>query len=153
MLLPLDREDDLEECKLEDTFNGTFTGILRGILLLGGVLSVLWYGIRRIYNGAKSIEEVLALVKSAKTDREEEAAKRLELNRTLCSHIADEEERDRSRALAFQELADNVRDIAREIRPNGGSSMKDQLTALTERQNDLRVDVAALKQWKDDESN
>lgn len=105
-------------------------------ILAGGFLMALAYGIRRIYRMARNIE---TLVQSAHVD----AAERKRITDTLTDHINTEEARDARMDEIIQSLTVGQNEILREMRPNGGSSMKDII-------NQVQRDVAVLSQWKED---
>lgn len=126
-----------------DGLHDTMEQILQDILLIGGAIMALWYGLKRIYTTARSIEELLAL---SKTDTKERAL----IAETLSAHIRDEEKKDYEQSRVITALASDVSEIAKEVRPNGGSSMKDQLTRLIDEQSSIKERMAAFDQWKRD---
>ena len=95
------------------------------IVLVGAAFMALAYGFKRIYRVARNVEELLS--QSAK-----QQVQRAEIAKALERHIADHDAR-------FAELRHDVAEVVREVRPNGGSSMKDVLNCISAR-------VAALEQ-------
>ena len=101
----------------------------------------LVYGIKRIYQTARSVEEILKFTVDEKRNREA-------LANDLKLHITAEDNRDRIRDQQILELVNTVREIGREVRPNGGSSMKDVLNHTAERVSDIQTRVSVLEEWK-----
>lgn len=106
------------------------------ILLAGAAIMAVFYGVRRIYRMAKNVDE---LVSNIKVDRQE----RENVAKVLEDHIAEETQRDLKNEEVIRALVAGQNEILREIRPNGGSSMKDTI-------NQVQRDVAVLTQWKSD---
>ena len=115
--------------------------ILQDILIVGGAMTALGYGLKRIYNTARSVEKILEFTVTEKKRREELA---LELH----THMTAQRERDDTRNAELQELVATVREISREVRPNGGSSMKDVLNHTAEKVSDIHTRVSVLEEWK-----
>ena len=103
---------------------------LEDIVLGGTAFMAVFYGIRRIYRSAKNIDDLLSHAKS-------EAERSAVLATDLKAHIDGEDARDLIRDQQITTLLADVSDIAREIRPNGGSSMKDVLNNVHTRVHDL----------------
>ena len=99
------------------------------------------YGLKRVYNTARAVEKLLEFTVEEKKHREQLAA-------DVLAHTRMEDERDRIRDRQIIELVDTVREISREIRPNGGSSMKDVLNHTSDRVGDIQTRVAVLEEWK-----
>lgn len=109
---------------------------MEGILLAGAAIMALAYGLKRVYNSAKAVDELLTLAKSNARERGEIAA-------ALAAHIAREDELGDARDLQMADLTNKVNTIFREVLPNGGSSMKDVV-------NQTNLRVAVLEQWQRD---
>jgi hypothetical protein len=92
----------------------------------------LGYGLKRVYNTAKSVDELLTLSKTS-------ARERVEIANALAAQSAREDARDAQLA----DLTNKVNTIFREVLPNGGSSMKDVV-------NQTNLRVAVLEQWQRD---
>jgi len=122
-------------------WHGTFIEVLEELLLLGATVSAIGYGIKRIYNTARAVEKILEFTVSEKASREKLATE-------LKAHIDMEDNRDRLRDRQIIELVDTVREIGREIRPNGGSSMKDVLNRTASNVSDIHTRVSVLEEWK-----
>lgn len=123
--------------------HGWIKTILEDILLVGGALMAVFYGLRRIYCGARNIEKLLEY-------NEEDKKERLDISTRLKDHILSEEIRDQNRDKQLIELMGDVKEITREIRPNGGSSMKDQIGTLVTEQGHIKERMAGFEQWKKD---
>ena len=115
--------------------------VLQDILLVGGVMTAIGYGIKRIYNTARSVEKILEFTVTEKKSREQLA---LELH----NHMEAQRKRDDVRTSEIQELVATIREISRELRPNGGSSMKDVLNHTAEKVTDIHTRVSVLEEWK-----
>jgi biopolymer transport protein ExbB/TolQ len=112
--------------------------ILEDILLVGAGIMAIWYGLRRIYNTARSVEKILEFTQQEKERREEVA-------RELQEHMKKEEDRAHLADSRFSELASDLREITREIRPNGGTSMKDVINQTNERVHELHTRLSILE--------
>lgn len=110
---------------LDNTYQ-TLREASESIALVGGAIMALAYGIRRIYRTAHNVQ--LLVERSDATQK----------------FIAEQTLHNAKRDAETAELARDVADIVREIRPNGGSSIKDQV-------NKIATEVAVLKQWKQDQ--
>ena len=104
------------------------------ILLAGAAIMAIGYGIRRLYRAARTIEQIFDHVVEEKKEREH-------LQEALKGHIEQEEARDRIRDDQFINIVNDLNEITREIRPNGGSLMKDSI-------NRMQRDIAVLTEWK-----
>ena len=109
--------------------------------MIGGALAAIGYGLRRVYNTARGVEKILEFSEEEKKNREALAI-------DLKDHIKMETDRDAIRDHQIIELVDTVREIGREVRPNGGSSMKDVLNHTAEKVSDISTRVAVLEEWK-----
>jgi hypothetical protein len=118
-----------------------FIETLEGIIVVGTALTAIGYGLKRVYNTARGVEKILEFTVKEKAAREQLAV-------DLAAHIKAGNERDAQRSLQISELVDTVREISRETRPNGGSSMKDVLNHTAERVGDIHTRVAVLEEWK-----
>lgn len=105
---------------------------MEGLLLVGAAIMALGYGLKRVYNTAKSVDELLTLSKTS-------ARERVEIANALAAQSAREDARDHQMA----DLTNKVNTIFREVLPNGGSSMKDVV-------NQTNLRVAVLEQWQKD---
>jgi hypothetical protein len=115
--------------------------IIQDILLIGAFMTAIGLGIRRVYNMARGVEKILEFNVAEKRAREQVA-------HDLMTHINGEEAKDILRDKQIQELVMTVREMSRELRPNGGSSMKDVLNHTAERVGDIQTRVAVLEEWK-----
>lgn len=107
------------------TIDKILQSVANHILLYGGALMAVFYGLKRVYKLAKNVDMILdnstknmAAIKTAE-----------ESMRTLKTEMAE---------------------ITREVRPNGGSSMKDQLTNLIKDIGNIKERLGPLEQWKKD---
>jgi hypothetical protein len=126
---------------MNEWWHETVIKLLENILVIGAVMTAVGLGIKRIYSVARSVEKILEFTVSEKTAREEvsqELKKQIELQR----------QHNHARDMQIAELIDTVREISRETRPNGGSSMKDVLNHTAERVNEMATRVAVLEEWK-----
>ena len=106
--------------------------ILKWILLLGGAMTAVGYGVRRVYRVARNIDTLVKLAGDSKEDRA-----------ALAAVLA---ERD----LEFNALSAKVDMILREVLPNNGSSIKDVVNQTNARVHDIHARVSVLEQWKQD---
>lgn len=109
--------------------------------VLGAALVALWKGIKRLYKMARTVEELFDHVKV-------ESAEREHLSKTLNAHVQMEEARDRIRDDQFINIVNDLNEITREIRPNGGTSMKDAIEATRRDTAEIKTRVAVLEEWK-----
>jgi hypothetical protein len=149
--------------------------IAENIILVGGALGAIGWGVRHIYTVARNVEK---LVESSEKSTEEQAKiseKLAKHSDDLARHIQEQQQNDHKRDdtlkdlgqgfsslrhdlhghTAMEEKRDLIRDeqllhIIREISPNGGSSMKDVLNATKAQLGDVHTRVAVLEQWKAD---
>ena len=124
-----------------DWWHGRLFEIAEEIVIVGGALTAIGFGFKRVYQTARSVEKILDFTVVEKNSREK-------LANDLTAHINMEDERDRIRDRQIIELVDTVREIGREIRPNGGSSMKDVLNHTAEKVSDISTRVAVIEEWK-----
>lgn len=110
---------------------------LEGLVLAGAAMSALFVGIRSVYRQARNIEKLVELSNQSAKDR---AAMSTELAEFRKAQAARDELRDEQ----INELQNGVALAVRELTPNGGSSIKDVVTQV-------RLDVARLMQWKEDQ--
>ena len=104
-------------------------------------MTAIFYGLKRIYNTARGVEEILEFSVSEKVVRQE-------LSLDLKNHIKMEHDRDQIRDKQLIELVANISEITREMRPNGGSSMKDVVNKTADKVGDIHTRVAVLEEWK-----
>lgn len=146
--------------------------IAEDIVLFGGAAMAIYYGIKRMYTTARNVEK---LVEKAETTEKSNADYRLQLKKdldvsasardakletlsanidsigaSLKDHIATEEARDFARDAQLVQITDHVDEMVKEMRPNGGSSMKDILNKASQKVDEVHTRVAVLEQWKDD---
>jgi ABC-type transporter Mla subunit MlaD len=114
---------------------------LQDLLIVGALMTAIGIGIKRIYTTARSVEKILDFTVNEKKRRED-------LAKELATHIAAQHQRDEARNAQIQELVATVREISREVRPNGGSSMKDVLNHTAEKVSDIHTRVSVLEEWK-----
>jgi hypothetical protein len=131
---------------MDEWWHARAIGLLEGVALVGAALTALGYGLKRVYNTARGVELILNFTVEEKASREKLAAE-------LTNHINMEDERDRLRDKQILELVATVREIGREVRPNGGSSMKDVLNHAAEKIGDIQTRVAVLEEWKRNETS
>lgn len=121
-----------------DGVHETVQEILQDIILIGGVIMSLWYGLTRIYKTARSVEKILEFSTEEKANREKLAAK---VEATIETENARHDKRD----VQLAQVAADLAEITREIRPNGGSSMKDVLNQTNERVYDMSTRISVLE--------
>ncbi len=122
-------------------WHNAFVATVEWILLLGAVMTAIGIGLKRVYSMARGVEKILEFTVTEKSEREKRATE-------LASHIQKNAERDAARSLQIAELVDTVREISRETRPNGGSSMKDVLNQAAKNIAEVQTRVAVLEEWK-----
>jgi hypothetical protein len=66
----------------------------------------------------------------------------------LLDHIRAEDLRDEKRDHQILELVNNMREVSREIRPNGGSSMKDVVNNTNTIVHEMQTRIAVIEEWK-----
>lgn len=111
---------------------------LEGLVLAGAAMSAVFVGIRSVYRQARNIEKLVELGTKSAADREY-------MRNELTSFRTTQAQRDEVRDKQIAELGHGVALAVRELTPNGGSSIKDVV-------NSLRLDVAKLTQWKEDQT-
>lgn len=126
---------------MSDVIFDTSVLVLKGILLVGAVMTAIALGIKRVYGIARGVEKIVNFTESEKKRREE-------LAKNLATHIAGQVAHNTARDAQIQELIATVREISREVRPNGGSSMKDVLNHTAEKVGDIHTRVSVLEEWK-----
>lgn len=126
---------------MQDVIFDSTVVVLKAILLVGAAMTAIGLGIKRVYTMARGVEKILEFTVEEKTAREQVA-------KDLKEHIALVANQHHARELQIAELIDTVREISRETRPNGGSSMKDVLNHTAERVSDIQTRVAVLEEWK-----
>lgn len=114
------------------------------IVLAGAAIMAIAFGFRRVYRTARNIEMLVAHATEQKEFERLSTADRAKLAKDLRDHITEEFDRDAEQHARTVKLVANVEEILREIRPNGGSSIKDVV-------NQIRTEVAVLNQWKADQ--
>lgn len=159
--------------------NLDFTGdilkaIAENIVLFGGALMALFYGIKRMYGLARNVEKLVEtgeLTREAQKQNailaeetrkeikkdlewhiEKEDEKFIKISAAVDSiaeglrvHIKAEEERNLIRDNQLIKLADNMEEVISEMRPNGGSSMKDIMNATKDQVTDIHTRVSVLE--------
>ena len=126
---------------MDKWWHGKLFEIAEEITLVSAALTAIGYGLTRVYKTARSVEKILNFTVEEKANREA-------LSSELKAHIDMEDARDRIRDRQIIELVDTVREIGREIRPNGGSSMKDVLNQTANRVGEISTRVAVIEEWK-----
>lgn len=100
-------------------------------IIYGGAVTALWLGATRIYRIARNVEK---LVETSDVTKLAHAGLRKDfsnLDDKLSAHIKDEEERNRTRDLQLVQLTEHMNEIIIELRPNGGSSIKDMVNSTS----------------------
>ena len=126
---------------MQDAIFDTSVLVLKGILLVGAAMTAIGIGVKRIYNMARGVEKILDFTVSEKKRRED-------LAKELHDHMAAQRLVDEKRSKEIHELVSTVREISREVRPNGGSSMKDVLNHTAEKVSEIHTRVSVLEEWK-----
>lgn len=93
--------------------------VLEDIVLWGAGVTALGYGIRRLYKFAKNIDTLLELAR-------ENAAERQRVHDVL-------EKRDRFLDDQMAIMANDIKNIKKELQPNGGSSLRDAVNGIATR--------------------
>lgn len=122
-------------------WHNAFVATIEWILLLGAVMTAIGIGLKRIYSMARGVEKIVEFTVIEKAERE-----RLALE--LKAHIDKQDIRNQNHDRQIIELVDNMREVSREIRPNGGSSMKDVVNNTNKIVNEMHTRVAVLEEWK-----
>ena len=126
---------------MQDSIFDTSVLVLKGILLVGAAMTAIGLGIKRVYSMARGVEKIVDFTVSEKKRRED-------LAKELHEHMAAQRLVDEKRSKEIHELVATVREISREVRPNGGSSMKDVLNHTAEKVSDIHTRVSVLEEWK-----
>lgn len=126
---------------MNEWWHNNVVTFLQDILVVGGVMTAIGYGLKRIYNTARSVEKILDFTVTEKKRREQLAS-------DLTTHMEAQRKRDDARTSEIQELVATIREISREVRPNGGSSIKDVLNHTAEKVTDIHTRVSVLEEWK-----
>jgi hypothetical protein len=153
--------------------------IAEDIVLFGGAAMALFYGLKRMYTTARNVEKLVEKSDKiaelndqhrAQIKKDLDAHTQLESERhssrdaklsilsdsvsaltgELKAHVKMEEERDMIRDVQLAKITDNMNEIVVEMRPNGGSSMKDILNSTNKKVGEVHTRVAVLEQWKND---
>lgn len=119
-----------------NVWNELMNKIAEHVILWGGALTALFIGLKRMYKVAKNIDNLVTYTEERKVTDNKIAT-------DLADHMKAVKEYNDKRDKVMSSLTSDIKEITREIRPNGGSSMKDQLTSIAR-------DVAVLQQWKRD---
>jgi hypothetical protein len=144
------------------------------IVLYGGAAMALFYGVKRVYNTARNVEKLVEKAeqndtsnkeyrKKLKEDLDAQDASRNEklavvtdglntLAAALQDHIKIEEQRDIIRDRQMIQMTDHIDEMVKEMRPNGGSSMKDIINLTSKKVDEVHTRVAVLEQWKNDKT-
>lgn len=93
--------------------------ILQDIVVWGAGLTAVGYGVRRLYRFAKNIDTLLELAR-------ENAAERSRVHAAL-------EKRDRLLDDQISVIVNDIKNIKKELQPNGGSSLRDAVNAIATR--------------------
>jgi hypothetical protein len=120
------------------------------IVSYGGAIGVITLGLRYVYKMARNVEK---LVDSADENKKSQECIRQELKEHIDLEMkrdALRDEKDAERDIVDEHMKGQIAEIVKEIRPNGGSSMKDVLNATKEQMNEVHTRVAVLEQWKTD---
>ncbi len=118
--------------------------VMKAILLVGAAMTAIGLGLKRMYSVARSVEKILEFTVNEKAAREE-------VSQELKRQIELQRQHNHARDLQISELIETVREISRETRPNGGSSMKDVLNNTAQTVADMATRVAVLEEWKRNE--
>lgn len=119
-------------------WHSAFVSVAEWILLIGALMTAIGIGLRRVYRMARGVEKILEFTVEEKKAREAVAEQ-------LKTHIALVASQHEARQLQIMELVDTVREISRETRPNGGSSMKDVLNRTAAHLHEIDTRVAVLE--------
>jgi hypothetical protein len=118
--------------------------LAQDIILIGALVMALGYGLRRVYKLAKNIDLMMAQSAS-------EAETRAQVAAQLASHVEVTRQRDVHREEQFNALARDISEVLKEVRPNGGSSIKDTVNDIRIKVSDIHGRVGVLEQWKRDQ--
>ena len=111
------------------------------IILYGSATMAILYGLKNIYKVARNVEKLVE--KSTKNEIDLTG-----LTGELRTHIAVEEAGDKARDIQLTQLTDHMVELVAEVRPNGGSSMKDHIQGISKAVNEVNTRVGVLEQWK-----
>jgi len=97
----------------------------------------------KVYKMARNVEKIFEYTVENRAENEA-------IKQALVSHTHEQTQRDGQRDMILQEMKDNVEEITREIRPNGGSSIKDTVTriGMTVDENRRRIDALEAQRSK-----
>jgi hypothetical protein len=119
----------------------TFKHTAETIILYGAAFMALLYGLKRVYTLARNVEKLVE--NSAKNE-----IGVANLYNELRTHIATEEAGDNVRDKQLIQLTDHIIEIVAEMRPNGGTSMKDLIQNTSKAVNEVNTRVGTLEQWR-----
>lgn len=106
--------------------HSTVIDLMQDIGIIGIGVGVVASGIWKIYKMARNVEKIFEFTVE---NRETNA----NLAKELALHTSSEEAREHSRDQQLHDMQRDIQEITREVRPNGGSSMKDQLNQIGNR--------------------
>jgi hypothetical protein len=108
---------------------------MQDIAMVGAGIGVVGAGIMKVYKMARNVEKIFEYTVENRAENEA-------IKQALVTHTNEQTHRDSQRDMILQEVKDNVQEITREIRPNGGSSIKDTVTriGMTVETNSRRID-------------
>jgi uncharacterized membrane protein YheB (UPF0754 family) len=157
---------------IDHTFIETLKNMAENVVLFGGATMAVLYGLKRVYTIARNVEKLVEHSETSeksnmtyrnelKKDLEERQKQRDEkfakiddnlekISKDLLDHIALEEGKDFVRDAQLSKITEHVDEMVMEMRPNGGSSMKDVLNQASKKVDEVHTRVAVLEQWKDD---
>jgi hypothetical protein len=104
-------------------------------------MTAIGIGLKRIYSMARGVEKILEFTVTEKAEREKLAFE-------LTKHIEKQDVRHTAHDQQILEIVGNLREVSREIRPNGGSSMKDVVNNTNKVVNEMQTRVAVIEEWK-----
>jgi len=151
--------------------------IAEDIVLFGGAAMALWIGLKRMYTTARNVEKLVEKAdetdqrnveyrENIKCDLEKHSSLEAErhvmrdkkidivtndlgtLSGELRAHVKQEEARDLIRDQQLVRLTTHIDEIVSEMRPNGGSSMKDIVTKTSNSVAEINTRVAVIEEWK-----
>jgi DNA anti-recombination protein RmuC len=153
----------------------TFKIIAENVVLFGGAVMGIYYGLKRVYTTARNVEKLVenseknsvaqeavradlsahTQLENERDSKRDERATRLEksleeLAADLRAHVKMEEDRDLIRDQQLITLTDHMEEVVNEMRPNGGSSMKDILTKSSQKVDEVNTRLSVIEQWKND---
>lgn len=120
----------------EFEFLGQYKDAGETLLVFASLGGVLWVILRNAYKLIRNVEKLVE--SSEKNEKAHES-----ITTELRGHIKMEEDRDAIRD-------EQMKTIVTEMRPNGGSSMKDVVNATAHKIDEVHTRVAVLEQWKED---